>query len=631
MKQNNRLRLVLITVSILLIIIALSFSGWITIVTFQKNYVDSLATSYQVAAQSAKRNIEYAVRYGKPLDRFNGMEQLLRYVKDTVPELENVRVIQPNGKILYDLSGPVKNQTLPADMVSEINFDPGLTGARSYTKLYAQEHHFFIPLRNKAGDWIGTLDLSVNETYIKDHVAQYSWTVIQDTVVIAIISLNFMVFLLFAVPLLDQQGNIRRTVLIAIVGCIFGLAQISYSALNIGLFQKAYISMAQSNIEVMAKSVKADVDGVIAKGIPYTKLAGLDEYLNQIIGSSPGIERIAVDTSSGEVRYQAAATRADEYLWANAVEYSQELMADKNGVTGKVQVQLSDFYIASKIKHILTDSIIIAVVFFLLVYEMFRFVPFAWRKSIQTDATSTSAISYHIRVLAYLFFLGAGMALAIMPTLSTYSEWSAALIMQLCGTAFTVSYAEKWAKKQSWHRILYAGMAIIGVGAICAAKFSGLVTILLTWGLVGSGYGLAWLAMEAYMATSELGALGLDQRTLHFWAGVVGGTLCGTAVGNLLENRGGVLSAGIAMLLLFLAAAAFVSKIKSNENLQTGIASSQLATNTRKRCICAIVPLLVGLAFVYGNLANFNIVSLSYVAALIALVTMTAAKGAKVR
>lgn len=619
MRQNNRLRLVLIAVSIFLTMVALGFSGWITIVTFQKNYIDSLAASYQVVAQSAKRNIEYAVRYGKPLNNFAGMEQLLGYVKDNVPELENARVIQPDGKILYDLSGPVKNKQLPAAVVNEIKFDSAPNGVRSYARQYAAEHHFFIPLRDKDGVWIGTLDFSVSDSHINSHVARYSWTVIQDTVVIGIISLNFMVFLLFAIPLLDDQGKIRRSVLIAIVGCIFGLAQLSYSALNIGIFQQAYISTAQSNIEIMAKSIKSDVDGVIAKGIPYAKLSGLDEYLSQIISSSPGIERIVVETSDGKVKYQAAAARSDEYLWANPVEYSRELIADKNGVSGRVQVGLSDFYIAGKIKHILTDSLIIAVVFFLLFYEVFRFVPFAWQKSVHA-AAGMPAAAYNVRVFAYLLFIAAGMGLAIMPMFATAGSGAAALVMQFAGASGAIGYGRRLLAKLPWRSLLYVAMATIGAGVVCGAALAGDYATLAAWGLLGGGYGLAWLACRAYMAA---GPAAQDGRSLQFLAGMLGGTLCGTAVGNLLEDRSGIVGTGIAMLVLFAAAAAFAASLDEGERPE-----KQSVTAGISSCLWAQLPLLCGLTFIYGNLAHLNIFSVSYLAALLALVAMTmSAKG----
>lgn len=50
-----------------------------------------------------ERKIEYAVKYGKPLANFYGMQELLTEAAGYSSDIENVQILSPDGQILYAL------------------------------------------------------------------------------------------------------------------------------------------------------------------------------------------------------------------------------------------------------------------------------------------------------------------------------------------------------------------------------------------------------------------------------------------------------------------------------------------------------------------------------------------------
>ncbi|MCK6684032.1 MAG: hypothetical protein L6R30_16645, partial [Thermoanaerobaculia bacterium] len=106
----------------LLVVIVLLFTGVLNIGSFRKNYVDSLVASYSVAGGEARRKIEYAVKFHKPLENFAGMAEILAGIRTDTPAIQAVNVVLPDGTILYDLGGRAKDQKLPDRLKAKVDF-----------------------------------------------------------------------------------------------------------------------------------------------------------------------------------------------------------------------------------------------------------------------------------------------------------------------------------------------------------------------------------------------------------------------------------------------------------------------------------------------------------------------------
>jgi len=364
--HDNKLRLMIIGASILFIIVALWFGGLLNIAAFKQNYAESLSYSYQVAALPTKRNIEYAVRYGKPLAQFTGIEELLKEIKENISDANDVRIVLPDGRILYDVNGVVKNKQLSSELMGKNSFDTQQEQVSFDIALYENQYHVFIPIRDKENSWIGSIEIVIPAAVIDLNVDKYNWTVFQSTVVIGILTLNVLVFMLFAIPIMNRSGQLRKNWLMAIIGTIFIIAQVAYSTFNINLFQNAYIAMAEKNMATLLRSVGEDINSVVSKGVPYNRLVGLDAYLDKIIAGSPEIAELSIVDRQEQVLYKAPLQGQNEQLKRSEHKYSLELMSDKAGVEGKIQIWLSSKYIDQKLEKILLVAISVAVGFFLL-------------------------------------------------------------------------------------------------------------------------------------------------------------------------------------------------------------------------------------------------------------------------
>jgi|GEM_PF-5372346 len=92
-------KIFLITLAIL--ISTLVLNSVLSISSFEKIYSKALISTYETGGKNFKRKIEQSLRYGKPLDKFEGMHSLLSNFMFKNPHTEFTGIINPEKEILY--------------------------------------------------------------------------------------------------------------------------------------------------------------------------------------------------------------------------------------------------------------------------------------------------------------------------------------------------------------------------------------------------------------------------------------------------------------------------------------------------------------------------------------------------
>ena len=92
-------KIILTTLAIL--IVALVLNSVLSLASFEKLYVASLVSTYEIAGKNLKRKIEKSLRFGKPLTKFTGMERLFAEILDTNPNISAVSITTPDRQVRY--------------------------------------------------------------------------------------------------------------------------------------------------------------------------------------------------------------------------------------------------------------------------------------------------------------------------------------------------------------------------------------------------------------------------------------------------------------------------------------------------------------------------------------------------
>lgn len=99
-----------------LVIVAVSqgLGTFLSVLSFEDIYLKALISKYEILGKDLNRQIEQALKFGKPLDRFLGMDRLVAALFRRADELGEVSVFDPDGRPLFCFK---KAETVMARMV----------------------------------------------------------------------------------------------------------------------------------------------------------------------------------------------------------------------------------------------------------------------------------------------------------------------------------------------------------------------------------------------------------------------------------------------------------------------------------------------------------------------------------
>ncbi len=155
-------KIIIITLGIL--IITLLLNSLLSLASFEKIYVSSLISTYEIAGKYLKRKIEQSLRFGKPLDKFKGMEILINETIKKNRDIAFICIAGPKGRIFYhsDSEASAKKIAYPIPKFKERKKQQ----ADAITSLIKGMYVTFLPLYNRAGKLAGVINLGFSREVI---------------------------------------------------------------------------------------------------------------------------------------------------------------------------------------------------------------------------------------------------------------------------------------------------------------------------------------------------------------------------------------------------------------------------------------------------------------------------------
>lgn len=202
--MNFKAKIFLATFSIL--ITTLLLNSVMSIFSFEKNYVSSLISTYEVAGNALKRKIEQSLKLGKPLDKFQGMDRLFENMAEQNPRISMISIQGKNGKILYEFGEHIPEGSLK-NRQGRVNIPDN---QKSGVVLVNNRYLIRIPLEGENGI-VGRLSLSFPEKVIFEKVKQMvisNLNILWPVLVGTGFSLIFFLALLIFRPLKKELAHI---------------------------------------------------------------------------------------------------------------------------------------------------------------------------------------------------------------------------------------------------------------------------------------------------------------------------------------------------------------------------------------------------------------------------------------
>ncbi|MBP2627134.1 MAG: Major Facilitator Superfamily Protein [Firmicutes bacterium] len=551
-KKNSKL--LFLIVSLLILIIVLGFSGSLYVSFFNNNYVKSVIASHSVAGGEAVRKIEYAMRYGKPLTNFYGIEKMLTEIKQGSPMVVNVRIILPDGAVLYDINGIVEEQHIGSKLAHSADFHVTEEGEKYRIITGDSKYEVFLPIKDRQG-WVGNLNITFDGNSITAQTTEYLHQTVQTIVIIALLAALCFIFVIYAVPLVSANGDLMTRRLIVLVLVVLSLAQVISGLYNILLFKNFYAEVARHNTAVTAKIIQKNVESIGSKGVDYRELYHIEDWLNQIIAAVPEIDSVYIKNSSTGVLYGTSRGNSSNEAVSQVAmppEYAYEvpLLTDSTGQEYSLAVVLSSQYLESKIKLVALDALTLLLVSLFFMVEIALFLVWVLQRNVNNNGMQDQGTDFLIiRPLAYVFLISWGMSVSFIPVMMLDFDQpllglskGVILGLPLSVEAFTSILSTMITgyliDRQGWKPSFIYGLIIFGAGTLLSAFSWSEITFILSRGMTGIGYGFSWMSLRGLAAMAPSGE-GRATAFAGLNAGIYAGINCGVVLGAMLTERVG--------------------------------------------------------------------------------------------
>ena len=591
MKKVAGTKLKLLFLILLILILAQAFNGGLSISSLEKLYVRSLISSYQVIGFDLRRNIVSALKFGKSLTKFVGIRGLLEEVKQNLPDLDNVMVLDTEGKILYSLDDSLVGKSWES-LVGEKSKEKVIVSGDGWYAIQTEKKGYTVlPLEDAEGVQLGTISLSFKREVINQRIKA---VVMENLKILGLataggfilLGLGLLFFTSFATDIRAQKKRLYAVIIVALIS-----AQLGYSFFNIQLFKNQYLDIVRHKAEILTKLLKDDIEYLFKKGLSLKRLVKVDVLLSDIIQATPEIQDISILDTEGGIQYEAnksgvVKTNKDEIrvvpLEADklydflvplykAPRKAEDPNQDKT-IEGYIKVRLDRSVIGVQVDEITLDSATVVLISFLFVFELLILLFFSISRQIDgLETTTTEQRSRNwgfIRPVAFLYLLAMSLSQSFIPLqmelfykplwgLSKDVVLGLPISVEMLAAGLSLIPIGAWMDKRGWHRPFMLGVVFSIAGACFSWLASSAEQFIMARGVAGIGYGMTWLSVQGFVFTNT------DQSSRargisNLVAGIFAGQICGAAIGGMLAHRLGYpkiffVAMNILALLLILA------------------------------------------------------------------------------
>lgn len=609
MLSDSKLRYLTLVAFAIVTFISLAFTGILHISSFQKNYTISLISGYRLSGAEIVRKIEYAVRYGKPLENFHGIEALLNEVREDFPNVREVQVISTQQEILFNQDGPVTGQFVAEELHALAAFSPGGEGENFQYMRAEDSYNVLLPIRDRDEAWIGTLNLVFPQEVISSRTDYYSMLLLRYLVMLALTGMLILILInrfvsfttaakpvsvskdhniqLEPLPSFTADGlQINKKVFMTVLLLLLGLMQLAYGWISYSVFKEAYLENSRNNAILVSGIVQKDIESVVQKGVSYHELYRLEDYLGRIVGSIPEVENIYL---SGE---QHGSSGEEPFL-------NIALAADGEQNRMQLRVDLSHSYLNSRMRTLLLDTATMVVVSIVLMFEVIIFMLILLQRQLSriaryrdTDKFPSGLGSVDVTIVRPLVFI---IAMAVFMASSFIPLMMRELYQPLLGLSESVILglpisaemlfagvaavlAGSLIDRRGWQPIFYLGIVIFAAGLFLSSQAMSPLFFIMARGIAGVGYGFLLMALRGFINTRPLET----ERTEGFSAfisGLYAGFIGGVVVGAMLADRIGYGQVFLVALIFCLLAGLFILLFLrgSSSTIYTPVQPSSLA------------------------------------------------------
>ncbi len=282
MKRGKIVRMVLVVSALLLL-----FSAGLNCMAHRRMRAESYVHAENLYTVGIVRKLDYAIGFGKPLEKFYGLDLLLNNATDLSDHILSAEVRDKAGNTIVSTEGDDAEAAWDQVEQSSEGEDYQIKQDGIYTFVNFEAGQIVLRLDR------GQLDSDMQE-YILRMVKMF-------LAILAVIAAALIIYYIVSrIAGGKKEASLKQMKILSLVllvggQVVLGAYAMVYDAVS---YQNSVGEISQS----VARVVQSDINEVLDKGMKYSELAKMDEYLNNLCGEIQ--ELSGMELSEGEAGEQ---------------------------------------------------------------------------------------------------------------------------------------------------------------------------------------------------------------------------------------------------------------------------------------------------------------------------------------
>lgn len=536
------------------LVLTLGFNVLLSVSTLDSLATDSILSGYRSSGEHLAQSIERGMRFGKPLNSYAGMEEMLKDLYTSVESINLVEIVDIQGSLLYSqrkANTPSERfeglQTRPADRKLITDF---LSTPQKLKRKTLTGYRILIPLQNTAlAGWVA-MEVA-NEQVDAPTKGFLRWSFILMLATCTVVGLILTGWLGLLTSTEDARNNLHRT-LGKLLLILIGGTQLVYSCGTLILFDSFVEQAVRTKASILAQSVERDFEYLIHKGMDVSRLKGKDLLLEQLVKNNEelkGAELLSPDgtilTSVGSLPDAGLVVEKPlNSYWPSRFRQRQEVML--------LRLALDQRVITARILKLAIDMGTSLVISFLLLLELAKLIGLISSRSLCANVTEPKSaphrcLSYSaqaLRAAGFVFFLGYDMGISFIPLLARklYQPlWSLSeevviglpISAEMVSAGVALLISGSFSQRYGWHKTFISGTIAAALGLLIGGLATDLPILIVSRITAGFGFGLVLMAAQIGTLDDSQAGAGLAS----VFAGIFSGSICGSAAGAMLATH----------------------------------------------------------------------------------------------
>ncbi len=564
---------VLLTIMLLGVIMT-AFSAVLTTMSYRKLQADTVVHAGVLNTTSAVKKLNYSLSFGKPIDKFYGLKEVLEGIDRLSDDINGVEITDGEGKSI--------------EMVGEITESVRRTNPDEEYIIASDGIYAFVEF--DAGEIVLKLDKSVVDVATESYM-RYIYK-ISTYIMLGVVLLAFAVCFING----EKEISVKRMRVSSVF--ILVISQFILGGLSMQKVDEAFRISMDKIAGMTAYSLQNDINEVIDKGVSYDEVIGIDEYMSDIANEIPEIQEIkfaaGIGDSSGDMSTQNMQISGVSKPVAIHCFYSTDLINRKrlNNAIDVLILMLITIFMSMEAIKFLTNNI---------EYRDTRasdklYIP-GFRLFVFAQGIAFALDSGFFSVFSDKMFEASGLPesmsfLSGMPK----TMYSAAVLIGLFGCSTLI---DKFGMKKTLTIGLVSGI----VGYLMCAAAPNLPFLIIARFIFGFCDGIVLNAIRLYAAAQESKEMH-NRLLVEYMAAIYLGISCGVVIGGLIADVSTyklvfLTGAFIGIFCLFLEFYAGFPENEKKEKLSFIIALKELRfPQVRIFMIFVVIPLYIASLFV---------------------------------